>query len=207
VQAVLFDMDGTLVDSFRAHLAIYRATLKRFGVALDARRFRRLYSPNWHDFYRQIGLPRAQWEAASREWLRQAARHEPRPFPGIAKVLRSLRRSYELGVVTAGSASRVRADLERGGLSGSFSVVVTADDVREPKPSPEGLELALRTLGLAPNQALYVGDTESDYVFSREAGVPFVSVTSGFSRHGRHPAYPRLGTVTDLPQFLNASRD
>ena len=204
LRAVLFDPDGTILDSFQAHLAIYRATLARFGIALDARRLRRYYSPNWNEFYRRVGLAPEHWEAASVEWLREAATHEPQPFPGVAAALQRLSRRFRLGVVTGGSGPRVRADLARGGITGSFEVVVTADDVREPKPAPEGLQLALRTLDVAPHQALYVGDTESDYDFSRAAGVVFVAVASGFSRLGDRARYARLEAVTELPRFLGA---
>lgn len=199
---MLFDLDGTLLDSFRSHLAIYQATLARFGVALDARRFRRDYTPNWNEFYRRMGLAPDQWDAASAEWLRQAAGHEPGLFPGVAAVLARLRGRFRLGVITSGSRTRVAADLERAGVTSHFDVVVTADDVREPKPAPEGLALALRTLGLAADQALYVGDTGSDHDFARAAGVTFVAVEGGFSRHVRSAGYARLHSVTDLPQYL-----
>jgi HAD superfamily hydrolase (TIGR01549 family) len=201
---VLFDLDGTLLDSFRAHLAIYKATLARFGIALDARRFRRDYTPNWNEFYRRMGLAPDRWDAASEVWLREAAGHEPKPFPGVAAALRRLRRRFRLGVVTGGSGSRVRADLERGDMAGFFEAVVTADDVHEPKPAPEGLHLALRTLGVAAPHALYVGDTDSDYDFSCAAGVAFVAVASGFSTPDPRAGYPRLEAVTDLPGFLDA---
>ncbi len=204
LRAVLFDLDGTLLDSFRSHLAIYQATLAGFGIALDARKFRRLYTPNWNEFYRRVGLAPEHWDAASVEWLEQAADHEPRPFPGVAAALERLRRTVQLGLITGGSRARVAADLERGDLTRYLDVVVTADDVREPKPAPEGLHLALRTLGVAAPHALYVGDTDSDYDFSRAAGVAFVAVASGFSTPDPRAPYPRLEAVTDLPAFLGA---
>ena len=151
-----------------------------------------------------MGLAPGHWEAASATWLREAAAHEPLPFPGAAAALRRLRRRFRLGIVTGGSKPRVRTDLERGDLRGLFEVVVTADDVAEPKPAPEGLHLALRALGVAPHQALYVGDTDSDHDFARAAGVAFVAVASGFTRPERRAPYPRLDAVTALPGFLSA---
>ena len=203
LRAILFDLDGTLLDSFQSHLETYRATLAGFGVALDARQFGRHYSPNWNEFYRRVGLAPRHWDAASAAWLREAAVHEPRLFPGVAAMLRRLQRHFHLGVVTAGSRSRVRTDLERGGITGFFEVVVTADDVLEPKPAPEGLQLALRTLGAAPDQALYVGDTGPDYEFACAAGVAFVAVASAFARPGGRARYPRLEAITDLPGYLS----
>lgn len=203
LRAVLFDLDGTLLDSFQCHLEIYRATLATFGVALNARQFARQYSPNWHEFYRRVGLARRHWDAASAVWLKEAAAHEPPLFPGVSATLKRLRRHFHLGVVTAGSRSRVHRDLERGGVSELFEVVVTADDVEEPKPAPEGLERALQQLGLAPRHALYVGDTGPDCEFARAAGVAFVAVQSAFARPSRRATYPRLPAITDLPQYLS----
>ena len=202
LRAILFDLDGTLLDSFQSHLEIYQSTLARFGVALTAADFRRHYSPSWTEFYRAVGLAPEHWDAASVHWLREAAGHQPRPFPGVADTLSRLRERFLLGLVTAGSRVRVRADLERGGIAECFQVVVAADDVRQPKPAPEGLLTALRALGIAAHQALYVGDTEPDYVFARAANVDFVGVTSGFSRPRTPEAYVSLPAITDLPRFL-----
>ncbi len=203
LRAVLFDLDGTLLDSFLCHLEIYQTSLARFGVSLDAGRFRRLYSPNWNEFYRRVGLPPASWEAANAAWLRESHAHAPQPFPGTTDTLALLSRHYRLGLVTSGSRARVDADLERGSLARFFHTVVTADDVREPKPAPEGLRAALRALGLHARQALYVGDTQPDYEFARAAGVAFVGVTSAFSGPAASDGYIRLAAVTDLPRFLN----
>ncbi len=205
LRAVLFDLDGTLLDSFQCHLEIYRTSLAPFGVSLDPGRFRRLYSPSWNEFYRRVGLAPAQWEAANAAWLRESHAHRPEPFPGTADTLALLSRHFRLGLVTSGSRARVTADLERGGLARFFQAVVTADDVREPKPAPEGLQTALRALELHARQALYVGDTRPDYEFARAAGVAFVGVRSGFSEPATSDGYVRLAAVSELPALLRVS--
>ena len=204
LRAILFDLDGTLLDSFQSHLEIYQATLARFGIALKGSDFRRLYSPDWNEFYGRVGLRREDWDAASAAWLEEAAGHRPAPFPGVAGALGLLKKRFRLGLVTAGSASRVRVDLERGAIARYFDVVVTADDVKEPKPDPEGLRAALRGLGIEPRQALYVGDTEPDYAFARAANVAFIGVTSAFSQPGAERPYDCLAAVVELPRYLGA---
>jgi len=205
LRAVLFDLDGTLLDSFQSHLAIYQATLAPFGIDLTAAAFREHYSPNWSEFYRRVGLASEHWDAASVSWLRQASTHRSRPFPGVVAALRRLRARFQLGLVTSGSRSRVEADLTRSGIATFLAVVVTADDVREPKPAPEGLHTALRSLGIPASQALYVGDTEPDFELSRAAGVGFVGVVSGFSRPRPRKEYVQLSAVTELPAFLGTA--
>jgi HAD superfamily hydrolase (TIGR01509 family) len=203
-RGILFDLDGTLLDSFQSHLEIYQATLARFGIVLTLAEFRQHYTPDWNEFYRAVGLPPERWNTASDVWLREAATHQPQPFPGVAATLSRLRERFRLGLVTAGSRSRVDSDITRSGIAAYLDVVVTADDVREPKPAPDGLRAALRLLDLSADEALYVGDTESDYEFSRAAGVAFVGVASEFSRPQTHDGYVRLASVTELPAFLGA---
>lgn len=207
LRAVLFDLDGTLLDSYESHLEIYQSTLARFGVRLTAEEFRRHYAPNWNVFYERVGLAPEHWEAASVHWVEAATAHRPPPLPGAADTLRELHRRFRLGLVTGGSRSRVEADLERGGIGGYFEVIVTADDVRQPKPAPEGLRTALRALGVDPDQALYVGDTEPDFEFACAGGVAFVGVASGFSSPDPGGDYPRLAAITELPAFLGAAPD
>ena len=91
LRAILFDLDGTLLDSFQSHLEVYQATLARFGVRLTAAEFRRHYSPNWNEFYGRVGLAPEHWDAASVHWLQEATAHRPRPFSGVADTLRALR--------------------------------------------------------------------------------------------------------------------
>jgi beta-phosphoglucomutase-like phosphatase (HAD superfamily) len=90
LRAILFDLDGTLLDSFESHLAIYQATLAPFGIDLTAAAFQEHYSPDWNDFYRRVGLAAEHWDAASVAWLRQASTHQPRPLPGVVATLRRL---------------------------------------------------------------------------------------------------------------------
>jgi phosphoglycolate phosphatase-like HAD superfamily hydrolase len=96
----------------------------------------------------------------------------PRRFPGIGRLLAELARD---GLRMAVVSSRRLAALEQGltaiGLRRRFTVVVGLDDVTEPKPSPEGLLLALRRLGVEPGRAVYVGDNALDVEAGNRAGV------------------------------------
>ena len=87
----------------------------------------------------------------------------PRRFPGIATLLRKLDRE---GLLLAVVSSRRLAALHRGldatGLRSHFPVVIGLEDVTTPKPSPEGLLLALERLGAPPAQAVFVGDSDLD---------------------------------------------
>jgi len=201
VKAVLFDLDGTLLDSFPMHYVAYEAMFSRFGIAMSKELFLSTYSPNWYRTYEAFGLAEEHWTAANDLWLSEAAKHSPELFPGVAGMLAEISKTLPLGTVTSGSKSRVIEDLARTGIATHFSTVITAEDISEPKPAPEGLEIALRHLSVSASDAVYVGDAHADFEMARAAGVRFFGVQSEFANltidHPEYDIHP-LGALPDL---------
>ena len=101
-------------------------------------------------------------------------------YPWAPGLLRKLReRGCELGIVTTKRSYRIAEVLDREHLADTMDVVVGSDMVAEPKPSPEGLLLAVRHLGRPPSSVLYAGDTVTDAEAAHLAGIPFAAVLSG----------------------------
>jgi pyrophosphatase PpaX len=201
LKAVLFDLDGTLLDSFAVHYQAYEAMFARFGILVTRETFLASYSPNWYHTYERMGLPSDSWDAANAYWLEEAAKRKAKLFPGVREMLEALSRSRKLGLVTSGSRQRVMTDLERTGIAPYFQVLVTGNDIKQPKPSPEGLEVALTSLCLAPGEAVYIGDSYADYDMACSAGVKFLGVNSAFEYSGSRP-YRVMSSVIDLLQEL-----
>ena len=197
-KAILFDLDGTLLDSFVPHYRTFRATLARFGIQLTKRRFVEIYSPDWRETYRAMGLPRELWDEASVHWRKEVRKHPPRLLPGARETLRCLWKDFRLGIVTGGSKKRVTNDLRRTKIRRFFDTVVCADDVVRRKPSPQGLQIALRALRCQPRQAIYVGDTEDDYQMARKARVRFIGIISPFMPRRFRTPYTVFGRVSQL---------
>ena len=202
LKGLLFDFDGTLLDSFAAHFAAYRHMFARFDISLTKEQLLATYSPNWYETYRLLGLPQAVWEQADAYWVEAAAQQTAHLFPGVKETLTQLHGRFALGLVTSGSKPRVLADLERTGIAALFQVVVTGDDVEAPKPDPEGLIQALRALALQPHEIVYVGDAPADYEMARALDVAFVGVPSAFARLHESQPFPRVPSVTALPSWL-----
>ena len=202
LKALLFDLDGTLLDSFSVHYQAYEAMFARFGVKITRETFLASYSPNWYFTYESMGLPRNSWDDANTYWLEEAAKRQADLFPGVREMLHRLSGSHSVGLVTSGSKARVMSDLERTGITPYFQVLVTGDDITEPKPSPEGLELALRRLGLQATEAVYVGDSNADYEMARAAGVSFLGVASAFEDTGTDRPYRQMASVVDILTWL-----
>ncbi len=204
LRAVLFDLDGTLLDSFSGHFSAYQVTFKHFGLSASLEDLLRVYSPDWLAVYRAMGLPEQHWAEADAIWLAEAARHAPQLFPGTHELLGALQARYTLGLVTSGSSERVKRDLARSGLDGRFRVVVTGGDVCRPKPDPEGLLKALGLLGVAPCQAVFVGDAAADALMAQAAGVAFIGMLTQFSGDLPGGDTPRVRSLPELAQLFTS---
>jgi HAD superfamily hydrolase (TIGR01509 family) len=179
--AILFDWDGTLLDSAEATYRCYCRVFGRFGVPFDRDSFERTYCPDWYRTYELVGLPRGCWDEADGLWQRFFKEEPPGLLPQTRDALGRLRAAeVRLGVVTSGEKTRVAADLARHALSDCFDTVVCAGDTPERKPHPAPLRLALEQIGVAPDRAAYVGDSPEDVQMARAAGVHAVAIPGGF---------------------------
>ena len=200
--AIFFDFDGTLIDSFPDHLQAYQVALAPYGIQLTAEAYFAAYSPHWYHTYEVLGLPREVWAEVDEAWLVAAAEHESALFAGVPQMLDELGRQTVLGIVSAGSRSRVLSDLQRTGIVDCFQVVVAGDDVQHPKPHPQGLLLALSAAGLPAEAALYVGDAREDCAMAHAAGVPFVGVAAQFATVRLAPECATISTIAELPRYI-----
>lgn len=181
LKAVLFDWDGTLVDSAEVSFRSYVALFGRFGIDFGPDDFRRTYSPDWYRTYAAMGLPRERWTEADARWLELYAKETAALLPGSAPGLRRLAASgLRQGLVTSGTRSRIEADLARLGVAQFFGAVVCGGDTRNRKPHPEPLRVALERLGVGAAQAAYVGDSPEDVTMARAADVFVVGIPGGF---------------------------
>lgn len=172
--AVLFDLDGTLVDTVPFILAAVRHAFQGYGRA-----------PTDAEWIAGIGTPlRAQLASFARVpadvedlfqryrsfWLEHHDR-ETRCFPGAREVVAELsRRGHPIGIVTAKVEQGAQRTLRHTGLLEHVGAVVGADSCANAKPHPEPVLLALSRLGAEPSGALLVGDSPHDVAAARAAG-------------------------------------
>ena len=148
-------------------------------------------------FWRHEGEPLVSrielaWPGRSSEILPLFERPEaPRLFPEIAPLLNNLdRKGLLLAVVSSRRLAALQSGLDATGLRSHFPVVIGLEDVTTPKPSPEGLILALERLGVPPAQAVFVGDSDHDVETGRRAGVTVWRAVWGLPAGDRAPAHP-----------------
>jgi HAD superfamily hydrolase (TIGR01549 family) len=204
LQAVLFDWDGTLVDSAELSYRIYAELFAGFGLGFDRRVFADSYSPDWYSTFERVGLARSHWAEADRRWLELYARERVALIPGAERALARVRDAgLALGLVTSGSRERVRRDLERLAIRELFREVVCGEDAQRKKPHPEALLTALGRLGIAAAQAAYVGDSPEDVAMARGAGALAVGIPGGFPNREALQAERPDVLATDLGEALD----
>ncbi|MFE0701906.1 HAD family hydrolase [Streptomyces sp. NPDC058872] len=195
-QALLFDLDGVLVDSRHAQLA----TLAGFATSALGRRITvadlpagAATTPREH-VLAELGysgtINQESWDAAT-----ATATLTAEVFPFVTDTLAALRAAdVATGIVTLRNRQRVNW-LMPPGILALIDIVVCYEDAA-PKPAPDGLLLALDKLGVSPSDAVFVGDMESDMHAARAAGVTPVGSGWGFSDPA---ALTRAGAAVVLP--------
>jgi HAD superfamily hydrolase (TIGR01509 family) len=205
VQGVLFDWDGTLLDSYEADSSAYVAMFREMGIPWGLEELGANYSPNWYRVYRAAKLPRARWEAADRTWRKHYANHRPELVAGARRVLARVAQRHRLGLVTSGDSRRVLRQLRAFRLTRFFATRVCSDDTSQKKPHPAPLRLALQQMRLPPSVCVYVGDSPEDLEMARRAGVRAIAVLGSFPTEKRlRAARPKvlLDSLNELPEAL-----
>jgi pyrophosphatase PpaX len=211
IRAVLYDFDGTLADSTELIMRCYRHTmaahlghvppdeewLSGFGMTLETQLRR---------FARDEAMAEAMLDTYRDH---QNGIHDEllRPFPGAAETVAELdRRGYLLAIVTSKHRRAAMRGMDLCGIVPHFDVIVTPEDVREPKPHPEPVLFALEKLGVAPEEALFVGDSPHDVASGKAAGTRTAAALWGpFPRAALESARPDalLQTQADVLRLLN----
>ena len=211
-RAVLFDLDGTLLDSIPAFLAITRRACTQLGWPQPpAGYIREVMTLGFSPIEALLGpvdnpdALRRELTAASLHLWQDMFAAEARPFHDTLAVLQRLTDDgYRLGIVTDSNHFVVNHLTATPGCP-PIEVVITRDEAPARKPSPSGIELALQRLRLAPQSAVYVGDNPIDIQAAHGAGVRAFGITTGASLredlvpHGPHAV---LDSLTQLHAHL-----
>lgn len=185
-KAVLMDFDYTLGDSTKGIVLSANAALEKMGLATQTEEdVRRTVGLSLRDTYRALtgdGNRQAaeSFAAFFREKADQVMAGSATLYPSVPPLLEALRAAeIRTGIVTTKFRYRILQILGRYGMTDSVDCIVGAEDVKEEKPDPEGLLLAIERLGVRKDETLYVGDSAVDAAAAERAGVDFAGVLTG----------------------------
>ena len=215
-QAVIFDMDGVLVDSEPLHFAITNAVLGRRGASIDRAFYdQRLGMPEV-DFFRDItvhlGLREAPEDLAReriRELMAVLASEALLPTDGALECLLILRADgRRLGLATSAAHAQMDLIVDRFGLRSVLSALVSVEEVARGKPEPDLFLEAARRLAVAPDECIVVEDAVHGVRAARAAGMAVLALPGPGHDGSAHRAAGALATLSSLreltPELLDS---
>ena len=189
-KAVIFDVDGTLVDSNELHVAAWREVFQRYGKDVDPAALRKQMGKGG-DQLMPVFWSKAELEKFGEEMQAQRVelfmrKYLPlcRPFPGVRPLFERLKRAgVQIALASSAKEPELEHHLEALGIGDLVDAATSADDAEYSKPCPDIYQAALSRLpATAPEEAIVVGDSPYDAQAAARAGMRCVGVlTGGFS--------------------------
>ena len=208
--ASLVDLDGTLVDSERENAESVARALARVGRPMNAEEREFVIGHGWREIYDFIeknqptGLTFEELKHASAIEKEKILREEGlNVLPGAKQALERLAERAPLGVVTGSSREEAELVLELMGVRELLDALVTAEDTKRGKPSPDGFLLGADRLGVLPPGCMAVEDSRAGIRAAREAGMRCVAVRAGnFAKQDQSEADLVIDTLEQLDDAL-----
>ena len=188
-QAVIFDVDGVLTDSYQPHFRAWQRLFAEIEVAFDEDQFRGTFGRTNADIFSELfpgGLSDERICALGdrKEFLyREILREQFEPMPGAVELIDVLHEAgFALGVGSSGPPENIELTLEMLGRAENFAAVVTGIDVTRGKPDPQVFLLAAERLGLAPQACAVVEDAPQGIEAANRAGMASIALTGTATR-------------------------
>lgn len=188
-KAVLFDLDGVILDSEPLHVAAFQATLQEYGHDLRGHEYKEFFAgrtdkEGFERYFRFINetveLP-VVMDKKMKAYIALAS-DQLQPYPGVVSMIRELSQHAKLALVTGSLKIEAEVALAACGIQDCFDVVVAAEDVENGKPDPEGYLKAARLLDIPPEQCVVVEDSPSGVQAALNAGIECIAITNTHTR-------------------------
>jgi HAD superfamily hydrolase (TIGR01509 family) len=205
-QAILFDLDGTLVDSERENVESVVLAVRRLGAELSTEERGFIIGHSWNEIYeiiaRNHGLPVTMTqliaEAVDEKRVLMAETGH-RALPGAVAAVKRFARASKLAIVSGASTIEVRDALAGIGVTDYFPLVVAAEDYTHGKPAPEPYAQAITRLGVSAGRSIAIEDATPGILSARAAGARVIAVRAGnFAGYDLSPADLVVDTLDDV---------
>ncbi len=186
---MIFDVDGTLIDSNAAHMEAWDKAFKKHKYEVSGDRIaveigkggdKLVPSILGEEIERRDG--ESLRKAHTAEYIKLAESKSLAPFPGVELLMTEIRkRGLKLALATSSSKEELKTTQRSAGVDWTslFDVIATSEDATESKPAPAILQAAIKKLQMSPAQCIMVGDTPYDTATARDAGAVCLGVTCG----------------------------
>lgn len=205
VQAILFDLDGTLIDTNELIIQTFQTVLdERFPGKYSRETILPFLGPPLYETFQQVDPTQVdELIAAYRKWNVENHDAMVQAFPGVIETLAELHaRGIKLAIVSTKRNEMIERALNLMNVRQYFTAVIGLDDVKNAKPDPEPVQLALSKLEVDPTHALMVGDNFHDIVAARAAGVDSVAVAWSIKGLDYLMAFEPVYAIHDMSELV-----
>jgi pyrophosphatase PpaX len=206
-KAILFDLDGTLLDTFDFIFSAFEHSLSLHSAPIPPRpEIAIKMGGPLEDCYRELapGFDHASLTEHHRRF-QQANLELVALFPHSLETLQYLQsQGYKIGAVTTRSIRTSLSSLDATGIRSFFDIVLSVEDVTNPKPDPEPILKAAEALGILPSESVMVGDTTADILCGKNAGSYTIAALYGFGGDSLLDLKPdaAIRDIKELQQLL-----
>ncbi len=187
---IIFDLDGTLVDTFEFHYNSFKDTFKLYGIEFRREELEEMFGMDAEEIAKiiferngkRVGEDDIKRFFEKKYEIMGKYKELIKLKEGVKEMLEYLKGKYKLAILSNSKRRDVEFILEAVGIKGFFDVIVSADDVGKRKPNPEGILKILKILGIPKENSIYVGDKEIDEETARRAGVKFYYIDEFLER-------------------------
>lgn len=212
IKLIIFDLDGTLVDAYRAITGSFNYTMQKLNYpGQRGAVIRRAVGLGDKNLLKPFVKPKDLKEALSvyRRHHKNALLLGSRLFPGAARVLDYFKkRGFRLAIASNRPTLFSRILIRRLGIEGYFDYILCADRLKYAKPHPQIINNIIRRFTVSPDETLYVGDMAIDAEAGRRAGVKTIIVTTGSSSAKeikKEKPYRVIGRIRELSKMVRSN--
>lgn len=207
IKAVLFDIDGTILDTLDFVFSAVKYTLRKYKYRISKKILTEAAGRPLLEYYQFI-LPSEDHEklANTHRDFQKDKHTMNKPFPNVKKVLQKLKKAkIKIAGVSNRSRESLIKSLQTAGIYEFFDVIVAVEDVERPKPHKDHPLKALESLGIDKGLSIMVGDAENDILAGKNAGIETVGVTYGWIGEEIKKSKPDfvIDKIEDLLKILN----
>ncbi len=210
MKAIIFDMDGVLVDSMPSHAEAWQQAFATAGISVDKREIYELEGSNHMQtvdiIFRRSGRVPTKKDAedlSSRKVEIFNRMQRVKPFDGMKELIAELAPVYRLAVVS-GSNRKTVHDLMNNFFPGAFSVIITGDDVQKSKPDPEPYLMAVEKLGVAGSECIAIENAPLGIRSAKSAGLRCIAVVAYLGRESLGEADVIVESHRELERALRS---
>jgi beta-phosphoglucomutase len=206
-KAVIFDMDGTLVDNMDYHQEAWLRFLKSYGIYISVEEFKKKNYGIIDEIVPRFFPEKPDKEIIHRlgqekeELYREIYGSHIKPIDGLLPFLKKLKEhQIKIGLATAADKKNIDFTLEGLGVTDFFTTVTGAEEVKKGKPDPEVFLVTAKKLGVSPQQCLVIEDSMTGIQAGLAAGMQVIAITTEHTKDElkKFPLYKTIDNYSDL---------